>query len=115
MGVSSSAGVTNVSGVGGLTGVGAQIYDYTNTPAGTTGAQTINKPSGTVNFAATASSVVVTNSLCTINSLIFGQLRKSDVTFTNIKSIVPAAGSFTIVANNAATAETSVGWLIINQ
>lgn len=86
----------------------------TVTPTGTTGAQTINQPSGTVNFAAAASTLVVTNSLCTVNSLVFAQLRKTDATLTFIKSVVPAAGSFTINGNVAATAETSCAFLIIN-
>ncbi len=85
----------------------------TNTAAGTTGAQTINKPSGTVNFAAGASSLVVTNSLCTTASLVFAAIRTNDATAI-IKNVVPAAGSFTITLNAAATAETSVGFFIIN-
>lgn len=85
----------------------------TNTAAGTTGAQTINKPSGTVNFAAAATSLVVTNSLCTASSIVFAVIRTNDATAV-IKNVVPAAGSFTITLNAAATAETSVGFFIIN-
>lgn len=85
----------------------------TNTAAGTTGAQTIHKPSGTVNFAAAASTLVVTNSLCTATSLVFATVRSNDATAI-IKNVVPAAGSFTITLNAAATAETSVGFLIVN-
>ena len=85
----------------------------TNTAAGTTGAQTINRPSGTVNFAAGSSSLVVTNSLCTTASLVFATVRTNDATAV-IKNVVPAAGSFTINLNAAATAETSVGFFIIN-
>lgn len=85
----------------------------TNTAAGNTGAQTINRPSGTVNFAAGSSSLVVTNSLCTTASLVFATVRTNDATAV-IKNVVPAAGSFTINLNAAATAETSVGFFIIN-
>lgn len=92
---------------------GKQTYDATITPAGTNGAQTINKPSGTVNFAAGASSLVVTNSLCSTNSLVFAEVRSNDATAV-IKNVVPAAGSFTITLNAAATAATSVGFFIIN-
>lgn len=92
---------------------GKLAADATNTAAGTTGAQTINKPSGTVNFAAAASSLVVTNSHCTVNSLVFATVRTNDSTAT-IKNVVPAAGSFTIRLNAAATAETSVGFLVVN-
>lgn len=88
-------------------------YLATNTAAGTTGAQTINRPSGTVNFAAGASALVVTNSLCTTASLVFAEVRTNDAT-AQIKNVVPAGGSFTINLSAAATAETSVGFFIIN-
>ncbi len=96
-----------------LVGSGKQVYDSTITPAGTNGAQTINKPSGTVNFAAGATSLVVTNSLCSANSLVFAVVRANDATAI-IKNVVPAAGSFTITLNAAATAATSIGFFIIN-
>ena len=92
---------------------GRITYWATNTAAGTTGAQTINRPSGTVNFAAVATALVVTNSLCTTASLVFAEVRTNDAT-AQIKNVVPAAGSFTINLSAAATAETSVGFFIIN-
>jgi hypothetical protein len=92
---------------------GKTTWFATNTAAGTTGAQTINRPSGTVNFAAGATSLVVTNTLCTTASLVFATIRTNDATAV-IKNVVPAAGSFTITLNAAATAETSVGFFIIN-
>jgi hypothetical protein len=85
----------------------------TNTAAGTTGAQTINKPSGTVNFAAAATSLVVTNSLVTTASIVMCVVRTADSTAT-IKNVVPGAGSFTINLGAAATAETSVGFVVYN-
>lgn len=85
----------------------------TNTATGTTGAQTINKPSGTVNIAAAGTSLVVTNSLCTTSSIVLATIRTNDSTAV-IKNVVPGSGSFTITLNAAATAETSVGFLIIN-
>jgi hypothetical protein len=84
-----------------------------NTVSGGTGAVTINKPSGTVNFAAAATSLVVTNSLCTTNSIIIATVRSNDSTLKSVQA-VPASGSFTLYANAAATATTSVGFLIIN-
>lgn len=96
-----------------LVGSGAQVYDTTITAGGTTGAQTINKPSGTVNFAAAATTLVVTNSLVTTSSTIHCSIRTNDATAL-IKNVVPAAGSFTIQLNAAATAETSVGFFVIN-
>ncbi len=92
---------------------GQVAFLATNTAGGTTGAQTINHPSGTVNFAAAATSLVVTNSLVTASSIIFAVVRTNDTTAT-IKNVVPAAGSFTINLGAAATAETSVGFFVIN-
>jgi hypothetical protein len=92
---------------------GKTSFATTNTAAGTTGAQTINKASGTVNFAAAATSLVVTNSLCTTSSIVFAVIRNNDATAW-IENVVPAAGSFTINLGAAATAETSVGFFIIN-
>ena len=92
---------------------GKTSFAATNTAAGTTGAQTINKASGTVNFAAATSSLVVTNSLCTTSSIVFAVVRTADTT-ADIKNVVPAAGSFTINLTANATAETSVGFFIIN-
>lgn len=88
-------------------------YLATNTTAGTQGNQTINTPSGTVNFAPGATSLVVTNSLCTTNSIVLPVIRTDDATAT-IKNVVPSAGFFTINLNAAATSETSVGFFIIN-
>ena len=92
---------------------GKIVMDATNTAGGTTGAQTINKPSGTVNFAAAASSLVVTNSLVTTSSIVHVVVRTNDSTAI-IKNVVPAAGSFTITLNASATAETSVGFVVFN-
>jgi hypothetical protein len=97
----------------GIRNDGRIAFLATNTASGTTGAQTINRPSGTVNFAAGATSLVVTNSLCTTSSIVLPVIRTNDATAT-IKNVVPDAGSFTINLTAAATAETSVGFFIIN-
>jgi hypothetical protein len=89
------------------------VFQATETAGGTTGAQTINQPSGSVNFAAGATSIVITNSLATTTSHIFCTLETNDATAV-IKNVVRAAGSFTINLNAAATAETRVGFLVIN-
>ncbi|MGA9769172.1 MAG: hypothetical protein WBV94_09035 [Blastocatellia bacterium] len=90
------------------------FVDQTITAGGTTGAQTINKAAGTVNFAAGASSLVVTNNLVTASSLVFAVVRTNDATAT-IKNVAPTSGSFTITLTANATAETSVGFHVINQ
>jgi hypothetical protein len=87
--------------------------DQTITGGGTTGNQTINKAAGTVNFAAAASSLTVTNSLVTTSSTIYVTPRTNDATCV-IKNVVPSAGSFVITMTTTCTAETSVGFLVIN-
>lgn len=86
--------------------------DRTITPALTVGAQTINKPSWTVNMWAWQSSLVVTNSLVTTSSIIFAIPRTADATCV-VKSVVPANWSFTITTESA-TAETSIGFFLLN-
>lgn len=83
------------------------------TPTGTTGAQTINKPIGSVNFAASATSLVVTNALVSTNSVVVCTVATNDTTMKSVVAVA-AAGSFTITANAAATAETRVNFLVIN-
>lgn len=85
----------------------------TVTPAGTTGAQTINATTGSVNFAAAATSLVVTNNLVTANSIINATVAANDTTMKSV-AVVAAAGSFTIYANAAATAETRVNFIVTN-
>lgn len=85
----------------------------TITTAGTTGAQTINRPSGTVNFAAASTSLVVTNNLVDANSIVQAIVRTNDTTAKTAVA-VSASGSFTIYLNAAATAETSVAFLVMN-
>lgn len=97
-----------------VTGNALPVWPNTVTTGGTTGAQTIDKPSGTVNFAAAATTLVVTNALVTTSSIVFAVIRTNDTTAT-IKNVVPAAGSFTITLGAAATAETSVGFFVINK
>lgn len=94
--------------------VGDVSVSKTITAPATTGAQTINKTAGSVNFAAAASSLVVTNSLATADSLIFLQLHgAADATMTAV-TYTTTSGSFTILANAAATAETRVDFLVVN-
>lgn len=83
------------------------------TAGGTTGAQTINATAGSVNFAAAATSLVVTNSLVTANSVVIATVATNDTTMTSVQ-VVAGAGSFTLYANAAATAETRVNFLVIN-
>lgn len=90
------------------------ILSKTITAAGTTTPQTINKPMGSINFAAADASKVVTNNLVSTNSVILCTIATNDATFTSVKSCVAGAGSFTINAIAAATAETRVNFLVAN-
>lgn len=92
---------------------GKQVFDTTITGGGTTGDQVINKPTGTVNFATAATAITVTNAFCTTSSTVFAVVRTNDSTAT-IKNVVPGSGSFVITLGAAASAETSVGFLVIN-
>ena len=95
-------------------GKNADIKIYrTITAGGVTGDQTINRPAGTVNFAAAATTLTVTNNLVTASSIVFAVVRTNDATAV-IKNVVPAAGSFVINLEAAATAETSVGFFVLN-
>lgn len=97
-----------------LAGTKSVGLQRTITAAGTTGAQTINKQAGTVNFAAGAAAIVVTNSTVTASSIITTNIRFADATCTFVKSSVPTSGSFTITLNANCTAETSVGFVVWN-
>lgn len=87
-------------------------FDRTIVAAGTTSAQTINQPSGRVNLAAGATSVVVTDNLVKVTSMVQVSLASND---SSAKSViaVPANGSFTIVPNAASTAEIKVDFIVI--
>ena len=92
---------------------GDMQFNKTVTAAGTTTPQTINKNAGSVNFAAADASKVVTNSLVTANSIIIATVATNDATMKSVQAVA-AAGSFTLYANAAATAETRVNFLVIN-
>ncbi len=89
------------------------LLDSTITAAGTTGAQTINKGAGTIRFAASATSLVVTNSLVTATTKILLTTQTNDATMTSSKAVA-TSGAFTIYPNAAPTAETEVYWELRN-
>lgn len=93
-------------------GFAALTLDYTI--SATIGAVAINKPAGAGNIALGAASIVVTNSLVTANSLVLAWLMQTDATLTFIKSVIPAAGSFTVTGNANATANCKFGFLVIS-
>jgi hypothetical protein len=80
------------------------------------GAATLNTPTGLSAIASSASSVVITNSLVTANSIVLAQIVQAaaDATLTNIVRVVPGAGTFTIYGNATATAAVTVGWIVLS-
>lgn len=89
----------------------AFLVDKTITPG--TGDQVINKVAGSVNFAAAAASLIVTNDLVTTNSMVFCQVATDDTTMKTV-SVTQTAGAFTITANAAASGTTRVNFFVVN-
>ena len=104
---------TSINSAGTLVVAGDVQLGKTITLGGITGAQTINKTSGSVNFAAAATSLVVTDSLVTTSSVIICTIATNDATAANVKAVA-ASGSFTIYLGTAPTAETRVNFFITN-
>lgn len=104
---------TSDDGVNALQVNGGVAIAKTITAGGTTGAQTINKAAGSVNFAAAATSLVVTDSFVTANSIIICTVATNDTAFKSVQA-VPTSGSFTLFANAAAAAETRVQFIVVN-
>lgn len=93
---------------------GGVIGSATLTAAGTTGARTINKYYGSVNFAASTTSLVVTNNLVSTTSLVQAWAMTNDANKSHVYAVVPAAGSFTIYLDTGPAAELKVGFEVIN-
>lgn len=94
-------------------GWGQLYFDKTFTTAGTTGAQTINKALFSVNFAAAATSLVVTNSTIAATSGVVCTVNTNDTTLKSVQA-VPASGSVTLYGSAAATAETRITCWVAN-
>lgn len=78
--------------------------------SGTPGSVTQNTWQGRVAAAASATSLVVTNALCTPDSIVTAVIATADATAA-IKSVVPGNGSFTINLT-APTAQTNINWVL---
>lgn len=107
-GSTAGALVMNAITIGGAVSMGKTV-----TAAGTTGARTINLPTGAVNFAAAATSLVVTNNLVSTSSIVLCTVGTNDTTMKSV-ACVPTANTITITANAAATAETRVYFMVTN-
>ncbi len=89
--------------------VQAQAGDSTGTP----GNATIDASAGKSAIALGGSSATITNSLATVNSLVFITPLDLDATLVSYKAIA-TANSFTITGNTTATAIWKFQWLLIN-
>jgi hypothetical protein len=102
-------------GAGNISQFGNKIVvPQTIITAGTTGNQTINKISGSVNIAASGTSITVTNSEVSATSEVFAICATNDAT-AYVKNVVCSAGSFVITLGAAATAETKINFFVINK
>jgi len=81
----------------------------------TTGNQISNSTSGMVAIAAGSSSVVVTNNLVDVNSIVVAYVSQAtaDGTLLRVERVLPAAGSFTIYGTANATATTLIAWAVL--
>jgi len=86
--------------------------EATITAGGVTGNQTINKLAGSVNIAAGGSSITVTNSLCTANTIVNCAIATNDTTAI-LKNVVASSGQFVIRTTAAVTAETKITFVLI--
>jgi hypothetical protein len=100
----------------GSAGSGPTVFRFngTVTTTGVTGNTTINKSFGSVNFAAGATSLVLSSTAIKADSLIFCTVQTNDTTAKSCSVSGTAVGSTTIRLNAAATAETKVAFLIGN-
>lgn len=95
-----------------VSGTGALGFDSSDS-SGTPGNATINRPSGKSAFAAGSATLVITNNQVIASTKVFYALQTNDATLTDVKSAIPALGSFTLTGNAAATAATNVVWFIV--
>lgn len=87
-------------------------YPFTYTAGGTNGNQTINKPTGSLNIAATGTTVTLTNSLITANTIVVPVL-STDTTAKSVTTVV-TAGQCVFTLNAACTAAVIIQFVLIN-
>lgn len=85
-------------------------FDFLDGSA-TPGSATSNHITGTNALAVASASITITNSFATATSTILGIPQTSDAVCM-LKSIIPAAGSFTINMSGACSATTKVTWAV---
>ncbi len=98
--------IGNIARFQGTTGMIA--YRGTDS-TGSPGAATIDRPSGKSSIALGASSVVITNALCSATSRVMISMHTRDATGL-LPIVVPGAGSFTVSVSANATAAMPFSW-----
>lgn len=88
------------------------VVDGTITAAGQTGPKTINKGSGSIRIAAAGTTVTLTNSLITANTIVQATLATVDTTAKSVVA-VPGAGSAAFTLGAAATGEVEIRWSLV--
>jgi hypothetical protein len=97
-----------------ISSIGVLAFPADMAGAGVTGNRTVNIASGSVRFAAAATSVTLTNDKIKANSLVYPVVMTNDATLKSVSATV-TNGQVVFDANAAATAETIVGFIILNQ
>jgi hypothetical protein len=92
---------------------GEVVFPKTITAIGTTGNQTINKMTGTLNIAGTGTTVTLTNSLISSTSIVMCWLQTNDATAKSVVA-VPGTGSCVFTLNAASTGTVAVGFFVTN-
>jgi hypothetical protein len=97
-----------------ISSIGILAFPADMAGAGVTGNRSVNIASGSVRFAAAATSVTLTNDKIKANSLVYPVVMTNDSTLKSVSATV-TNGQVVFDANAAATAETIVGFFILNQ
>ncbi len=113
VGIGTKAPAELLEVVGNIKGSGL-VLSKTITPPGTTGSRTINSATGRVNFAASATSLTVTNSNVLPTSIITVTVMGDDATMTGARVSSATTGSFVIKPTSPPTAETAVNFSVSN-
>jgi hypothetical protein len=77
------------------------------------GSVTIDKVCGRVWFDVSTSAITVTNSRCTVDSVIMATVLGNDTTATSVRVTTISAGSFILTLNANATAKTAVNFWVV--
>lgn len=93
---------------------GDMFYTFDDT-SGTPGDATINAMTGRAAIDATQSACTITNDSVSATSIVTVSLESIDATLTQILTVVPAAGSFTVTGNAAATADANFSFVVHNK